>query len=207
MFSKWQARQLAHPWGLVGRFGLAPLWNRRNAALNDAAFSRLNLNPSDRVLDVGFGGGYLLQRIGAFVDQGLVAGVDASATMVRRAEKVFAELLQTGRFEVRCAKAELLPFPSARFTKVCSVNSIFYWEDPSKAIAETWRVLGEQGTLVLCFTCKGSLEKKRFARQGLYLFEPDEVHRMLQAAGFREVSATQQSDTRRDFLCVIGRKG
>lgn len=41
MVAKSQARQLAHPSGLFGRLILAPLWKRRNAALNDAAFERL----------------------------------------------------------------------------------------------------------------------------------------------------------------------
>lgn len=63
MIAKLMARQLGHPSGLVGRLILGPLWNRRNAALNDVAFDHLALRPHDRVLEVGFGGGYLIGRI------------------------------------------------------------------------------------------------------------------------------------------------
>ena len=63
MFSRFLARQLACPTGVFGRWVLGPLWNRRNAVLNDAAFAALAPEPADRVLDVGFGGGYLLERL------------------------------------------------------------------------------------------------------------------------------------------------
>ena len=81
MFAKFLAGQLGRPsgvWGLV----LAPIWNKRNAALNDVAFQALALSPQDRVLEVGFGGGYLLGRMAQVVTAGFLAGVDVSPSMV-----------------------------------------------------------------------------------------------------------------------------
>ena len=81
-WGRWLAGQLADPGGPAGIL-LAPLWNRRNAALNDAAFDALALAADDRVLEVGFGGGYLLGRMAGRVSQGFVAGADVSAAMSR----------------------------------------------------------------------------------------------------------------------------
>jgi ubiquinone/menaquinone biosynthesis C-methylase UbiE len=200
------AKQLAHPSGLTGRFILAPLWNRRNVALNDAAFDSLALRPHDRVLEVGFGGGYLLGRMASVVTDAFLAGVDLSPAMVAFCRGRYRALIETGRLELRCAKAEALPYSSASFSKVCTVNSIFYWESAPQAISELWRALEKDGTLVLCFTCRQSMEHRRFARHGITLHGTDDVEKMMKAAGFREVSFTRSSDQHREFWHVVGRR-
>lgn len=57
--AKFLARELGNPSTIMGRLYLAPMWNRRNAALNNTAFEHLELQSHDRVLEIGFGGGYL----------------------------------------------------------------------------------------------------------------------------------------------------
>ena len=206
MLARWIAGQLGHPSRLVGRLVLAPLWNKRNSALNDAAFDRLALRPHDRVLEVGFGGGYLLGRMAAVVTEGFLAGVDVSPAMVAFCQKRFRSLVEAKKLELQCAPAEVLPYPADSFTKVCTVNSIFYWENVPQAISELWRVLEENGMLVMCFTCKTSLEDKSFVQRGLVLYKDDQIGPMMEAAGFRAVSVTRASDRHRQFLCVTGKK-
>jgi len=206
VFSGYLARQLSIPSGIVGRLVLAPLWNRRNSALNDAALESLALDPRDRVLEVGFGGGYLLGRMAAVVTEGLVAGVDVSQAMLEYCERRYRPLIEEGRLELSCAGAEALPHPSGRFTKAVTVNSLFYWDDVPQALAELCRVLEKGCRLVLCLTCKGSLEKRDFARQGLALYEDEELCRAVQAAGFGQLELSRAADRHREFVCLVGIK-
>ena len=74
--SKLIARQLSNPTSVIGHLIAGPLWNRRNSRLNDAAFEALGLTPDDRVLEIGFGGDYLMGRMAAIVTAGFLAGVD-----------------------------------------------------------------------------------------------------------------------------------
>ncbi len=203
---KYLAKQLREPSGIVGGLILPRLFNKRNAALNDLTLECLALQSHDRALDVGCGGGYLLRRIADVVTDGLVAGVDPSPQMVAFCERRYSPLIRAGRLEVRCASAEELPYPAAFFTKVCSVNTIFYLSDPSLAVSELWRVLTDGGTSVICFTSKKSLQNRRFARHGLTLFEDYEVRRLMESAGFREVRMISGSDKHRQFTCAVGRK-
>lgn len=204
ILAKFLAKQLSRPSGMAARLA-APLWNKRNAALNDLAFERLALGPADRVLDVGFGGGYLLGRMSAAVTGGFLAGVDLSPAMVALAEKRYRTLVQKGRLELKCGPAEALPYPAGHFTKICSVNSIFYWQDVPRALAEFWRVLAEKGGLVICFTVKSSLQKQDFGKY-VSLYETDEVRQMVEAAGFSAIDMLQSADRHREFVCLTGHK-
>jgi SAM-dependent methyltransferase len=206
MLAKLQARQLGNPSGIIGKWILAPVWNKRNSALNDVAFERLALRPDDRVLEVGFGGGYLIGRMTTVVTGGSLAGVDVSPAMVAFCADRFRTLVEAGSLELRCARAEALPYPDGHFTKVCAVNSIFYWQNAQQAISELWRVLAASGTLVMCFTCKESMQDKEFTRHGVALYELEQVEQMLESAGFRDISFTRASDRHREFWTVVSQK-
>lgn len=202
IFAKFLARQIRNPSQGIGQFVLAPLWNKRNVVLNDLMYRMLDLHPQDRVLEIGFGGGYLLSKIRDGLADGFIAGIDASSAMVDFCKNRYQTNIQGNTLDLKTAIAEDIPYPSAHFTKVCSVNSLFYWDDVSKAFSEIRRVLRKGGTFVLCFTDKSSLETKRFAQYGLNLFEIEEIHRLVSNAGFTAVDATSHTDRYRTFWCV-----
>jgi ubiquinone/menaquinone biosynthesis C-methylase UbiE len=206
MLAKFLAKQLSHPSGIVGRLVLASLWNKRNAALNNIVFDNLALQPHDRVLEVGFGGGYLLGRMATVVTEGFLAGVDVSSAMVAVCEKRYQLLVKAGKLELKCAQAEALPYAADDFTKVCTVNSIFYWENAPQAIVECYRVLKEDGLLVLCFTDKKSLSHKEFTHHGVALYDTEEVQQMLASAGFQGIEKTRFQDKYREFWCLKSKK-
>ncbi len=206
MFNRYFASQLACPHGLLGRLFLGPLWNTRNRALNDLAFARLAANADDHILEIGFGGGYLIDRLSVIVTTGLVAGVDVSAAMVRSVRSRRQYLIEQGRLSIGQAAAEALPFPDRSFDKVCSVNSLFYWTDLPRAFTETARVLRPEGILVLVYTNRQSLQSKAFAKHGLKLFEPEQVQETLLAAGFHHVLFEQAADRHRTFTVMQARR-
>lgn len=206
MLSRFVAGQLSKPSGVVGRVFLPRLFNVRNRALNDLTFECLDLQPGDRVLEVGCGGGYLVERVSGVVTEGLVVGVDSSPGMVAFCERRYGHLVKGGSFEVMCAGAEALPYPPGHFTKTCTVNTVFYFADASRAVSELWRVLAGGGLAVICFTCKEHLEDRSFAKHGLSLYEPEDVQRLMESAGFGKIRMVRGSDRWREFICAVGRK-
>jgi len=103
----------------------------------------MDLQPADRVLDLGCGSGWLVRRLAAFVPKGWVTGIDVSDEMIRR-----AELARTGVPNVRflTGAAEEIPAPPGSFTKVISVESAYYWRDPARGLREIFRVLQAGGS-------------------------------------------------------------
>ncbi|MEA3405856.1 MAG: hypothetical protein U9R28_08990 [Pseudomonadota bacterium] len=57
------ALQSRKPSGFLGKYILQPLFINGNAELNSYLLQQLNCQPSDQVLEIGFGPGMLLNQI------------------------------------------------------------------------------------------------------------------------------------------------
>ena len=103
----------------------------------------MHLQPSDRILDVGCGTGWLARKIAAQVPDGEVVGIDVSDEMIHRAQ---AASSGTAGVMFRLGIAERIPSADGYFTKVISVESAYYWPDPAQGLREIFRVLAPGGS-------------------------------------------------------------
>jgi ubiquinone/menaquinone biosynthesis C-methylase UbiE len=203
------ADQLRNPTGFFGRVVMSRFFDRSSAAINQLTMASLALGPADRVLEVGFGSGDLIAHMAPVVREGLIAGVDFSPDMVAVATKRLAPLVQAGRVELRCASAEALPYDEDEFTKACTVNTVYFWPQPAAVLGEFARVLAEGGRLVIGFSPAEAMRKmpKRLTGHGFTLYEPDDLRRLLEDAGFGGIEMVPGHGPRGEFLCAIGKKG
>ena len=139
--------QFAFPTGWLGTLvGLAMAVKSRERSL--WVLSLLDLQPDDRVLEIGFGPGVDVQRasrIAAFV-----AGIDHSAVMAQQARRRNRTAMRAGRVDVRQGTiAAPLPFADGAFTKVFAINSYQFWPDPVASVRQLRRVLRAEGLLAI----------------------------------------------------------
>ena len=80
--------------------------NRHNARMNAFAVGQLQLAPSDRVLEIGFGGGSTLPAL--LNTAAFVAGVDRSYDVIGWAKRHFTKAIETGRAEFRQGNVEIV---------------------------------------------------------------------------------------------------
>jgi SAM-dependent methyltransferase len=129
--------------------------NHANRDLNAAVARELVLDSSDRVLEVGLGGGPMLATL--LVVAEFVAAVDVSEAMVARAIRRFREAMSAGKASFSEADVASLPYSSGSFRKVCTVNSVYYWRSLIGGFAEINRVLAPEGRVVVGFRPDGWL--------------------------------------------------
>src|SRR5262245_48072268 len=138
MAPRFVARQLSHPTGLFGGV-IRLLMNRRNARMNAFAVKMLEPARSDRVLEIGFGGGVTLPQL--IAQAGFVAGLDRSGDVVAAARRRFAGAVRAGRAEFGTGAVEALPYDAGVFDKVCTVNTVYFRRSLDAGFAEIFRVL------------------------------------------------------------------
>ena len=116
------------------------------------AIDLLNIQPHERVLEVGFGPGVGLQLLAQAAAAGSVAGVDASTEMVAQATARNSQAIETGQVDVRHGTAECLPFADETFDKALAINAMQVWTDAEAGLREVRRVLKPGGSVALAFT-------------------------------------------------------
>jgi arsenite methyltransferase len=202
LFQKLIARQLAKPSGLVGRF-TARWLNKANARMNKLTLEQLNVTAEDRILEVGFGGGQLLELILQSGPPAFLAGSDLSSDMVQFTSRRLRSDLRSGRLELRCGDIDALPYANARFTKLCTVNTIYFWRNPATALAECRRVLEAGGQILICFNSRESLEASPIHKHGFRLYDVTEVETLLRQSRFENIEAIDGHDADQgQFYCV-----
>jgi SAM-dependent methyltransferase len=149
------------------------------------ALEMLSLGPGDRVLDVACGPGNFTRDFAAAAADGLVVGLDASASMldvaVREAE---SDNLAYVRGDA-CA----LPFRDAGFDAVCCFAALYLIEEPMQALAEIVRVLAPGGRVALLTSCNrghlptGAVNTVVRGVSGVRVFGRDELTSTLERAG------------------------
>ncbi len=141
------------------------------------------------VLDVACGPGNVTRALATGGD-GLVVGVDASATMLGRA--VADTPADAGVTYVRCDAVDL-PFRAGAFDAVCCYGALYLFEDPWAALANMARVLRPGGRIVVLTTRRPRLPlvgRGMGALSGLTgvrMFGSGELADALAAAGFAGV--------------------
>ena len=107
MFQSFFSRQLARPSGLFGRLFTARWLEKANVGMNALTLEGLALGENDRLLELGFGSGYLLERVLANRVCEYVAGVDVSHEMVKHVSGRLRRYIKAGKAEIRHGDIEI----------------------------------------------------------------------------------------------------
>src|SRR5438132_3059627 len=81
-------RQFSRPTGVLGRLvGLIMATRPSNLERNMRTVAQVDIQPDDRILEIGFGPGIAIERAAELATRGKVIGVDHSALMLRQASR------------------------------------------------------------------------------------------------------------------------
>lgn len=129
--------QFHRPHGLGGLLaGWVMAHRSSNRRRNQWAVSLLEVQPTDHVLEIGFGPGIAIGELSRLATRGRIYGIDHSPLMVRRAQKRNDVAVRSGRLQLSVASVEELPSLGGPLDKVLAVNSMGFWPEPEKRLRE-----------------------------------------------------------------------
>lgn len=199
------ARNFRKPTGIMGWL-IGKLMNKGNDFMNRFTIGFLDPQPSDRILEIGFGNGKYMREIAEKMTDGLMAGVDYSRTMVDQAKKRNRSFIRKGVVDIKLGEVNRIPFDTGAFDKVFTVNTIYFWPNPDSDIQEIRRILKPGGRLLIAFRSKEKMEKLDLTRHGFTLYEPEQVKELARRAGFIDIRLESSEDGTMDVNCLIAVK-
>jgi ubiquinone/menaquinone biosynthesis C-methylase UbiE len=208
-----RAKQLGNPEGEIG-IAVADFMNVSNAKVSEAAFRRLAPRAKERVLEIGFGNGKLLPGLLALAPGLRYAGLDISETMVNAARANNRAAVEAGEAEFILGACERMPFEDQSFERAVTVNTIYFWPEPTVCLAELKRVLKPGGSLVVASMNRATAERYPFTVHGFRIYDEDELKAFYARVGLRDVSIELYRETvptargatiEREYFLTLGR--
>jgi ubiquinone/menaquinone biosynthesis C-methylase UbiE len=136
-------QQEFNQWAATGR---GDDMENHHSDITNQTLALMDLQPVDRVLDLGCGTGWASRRMARIVTAGEVVGLDVADEMLHRAEQASSDVKNV---RYLWGSAEKIPAPDNHFSKVLSVESFYYYADQGKALDELRRVLTPGGRLFI----------------------------------------------------------
>jgi SAM-dependent methyltransferase len=191
--------QFHRPTGAVGHVAGWIMGRRSsNVARNRWAVKLLDVQPTDRVIELGCGPGVALAALATRATRGLVVGVDHSQIMIRQARRRNKAAIRAGRVRLIHTPVERLSISNGPFNAALAVNTVGMWPDPTARLRELARLLRPGGRIALVSQprCPGATAATSAAAAG-------ELAGLLAEAGFERLRA-EMLDLDPPAACVLG---
>lgn len=193
-------RQFRKPEGVAGRLvGWVMARRPSNRARNRRTIDLLEIQPADRVLEIGFGPGLALGWAAERATQGTVVGIDHSELMVREASRRNGRAVREGRMRLYAGSVEALPGNEGPFDRVFAVNVALFWPDVAAVARRVAAVMRPGGRLALTFQPRQAKATNEAARRG-----GERLAESLCTAGFEDVRVHVLPMKPVDAVCVMG---
>jgi SAM-dependent methyltransferase len=191
--------QFHQPTGAVGHVAGWVMGRRSsNVARNRWAVRLLDVQPTDRVIELGCGPGVAIAALASRATRGLVVGVDHSQVMIRQASRRNRAAIRAGRVRLIHTPVESMSVSDGPFDAALAVNTIGMWPDPPARLRELAGLLRPGGRIALVSQprCPGATAATSAAAA-------KELAGLLTEAGF-ELLRTDTLDLDPPAACVIG---
>jgi ubiquinone/menaquinone biosynthesis C-methylase UbiE len=144
--------------------------------------SLLDVQPTDRVLEIGFGPGVAIAELARYATRGHTYGIDHSEVMVGQASKRNAAAVRARRVELLHTSVDRLPRFDEPLDAILAVNSVGFWPNPTDQLGKLRDLLRPGGRIALASQprCAGATADTT-AQAGR------ELHELLARAGFTEL--------------------
>ena len=191
-FGDYWASQCGNPRGVVGSI-MTWAMNRVNNGMYHGMIEHMKLSEDVKILDVGFGNGYLEKLIYKKVKCSIY-GIDISKDMVKSASAKNKKGIANGDIHLSVGDCCNLTFENNSFDIVATMNTIYFWDDAIQGLQEIYRGLSEHGVFYNAVLTKESLDKVFYTKNGFKKFDQKEYVEMGKRVGFKNISFKNLGD-------------
>jgi len=197
---KYLAKQFAAPHGLGGSI-VSFIMNRQNLPMYEETIRMLSLSEPESVLDIGCGNGYVLNMI-AKRYSGSFTGIDISESIIQTAKRRNSAFVKSGKMNFACQDISGMAFEDGSFSRVYTINAVYFWDNLENAMLEISRILRPKGTFINTLYTNEALDRFPHTKHGYKRFTEQQLTDAGTKAGFEvEIKAILNGTA----LCCIYR--
>jgi ubiquinone/menaquinone biosynthesis C-methylase UbiE len=178
-FSSYFSKQARKPSGLFGCWIAPRIFEKGNTELNDFVFDTLSVGKQDRLLEIGFGTGLLMNKIARHLEEGLMEGIDFSKPMVDLAIKKNRRHIDGGKVRIHSGDFDAVFFEDGTYDTIFTVNTIYFWQNTAATLAKIHRLLKPGGKLVIGFHAKHEMEQMPLHKDVFRYYTPADMKDIL----------------------------
>ena len=95
---------------------------------------------------------------------------------------------------------------SATIDTLLTINTLYFWKDPSMVCREVFRVLKPQGYFIISFNPGESMNKEAYPSDLFSFYSTQELHQLLTSNNFSIRSTKMVADSIENYACVVAQK-
>lgn len=184
-------KQYSMPSGLIGMY-FGEKMVRQHQPETLWTIKLLNLKHDENLLELGCGAGFAMKLLLDEPAVSRIVGLDISQSILKSARLRNRNEINKGRARLVQGNVNQLAFPDERFTKVFSIQSVYFWDNLPETMTEIYRVLKPEGTIVVTLSDGKSGETWESIKN---LIETQIVP-IMEQKGFRNIELLRGPDSR-----------
>ncbi len=131
--------------------------------------------------------------------------------MIREAKALNQQWINSGHAAFELTNGESIEKPDAVYDVVFTVNTLYFWKNPTAFLKEIYRILKNNSSFVMAFIPKNTMEKIPFTKYGFELYHNDDVCDLLLKTDFvidgvfsfnEEVQSNSGATVKRTFTII-----
>jgi len=178
--------QFRKPRGFLGRI-ISKLMIKGNSREYDKLIPILEIQPHDRLLEIGYGHGLGIDRILSKYDCH-ISGIDFSELMYRQANKRNRRHIDDNKATLHFGDFLNFELPVSTFDKIYFLNVIYFWNDLEIPFSRIRSALKSGGICCFSMAHRDDLNRMPFTKDGIFnKYTIEEVTGKLKLSGFNEI--------------------
>ncbi len=126
--------------------------------------------------------------------------------MYTEANRINSKYIADNRVKLLVGNCDDMPYENGSFDKICTSNTIYFWDDPDKVLKEMLRIIKGGGKIVVGFSDKEDMDKLPLSDDVFNTYSSEEVAAFLSNAGFADVGIKKIEEGPFASYCAVATK-
>jgi ubiquinone/menaquinone biosynthesis C-methylase UbiE len=183
-FIKYIGGNFGNPNGVVGKMS-TKLMNIINQRQYKAIFDNINLENNDIILDIGFGNGYFINKLLRKNIKINVYGIEISHDMLNNVSKKYNKFIKNNLLKLSLENIINTSFENNTFSKIYTINTIYFWNNLEKCFSEIKRILKPKGIFLNAIYTKEYLDKIIYTKYGFNKYSIEDMVKLTEENGMK----------------------